>query len=100
MTQTPDFVNLNTLLTPAPLPGIETGLLKISTALTRVLHMKSYHSLNLFKNIFFEKQDFTPLFLSDSEIDIVNRFKSMKKQREWMAGRLLKRNQHHGAYPL
>ncbi|MFO7885183.1 MAG: 4'-phosphopantetheinyl transferase superfamily protein [Desulfobacteraceae bacterium] len=89
MSRKQDFVNLNTLLTPAPLPGIETGLLKISTALNPVLHMKSYHSLNLFKNTFFEKQDFTPLFLSDSEIDIVNQFKSMKKQLEWMAGRLL-----------
>ncbi|MEA2059240.1 MAG: 4'-phosphopantetheinyl transferase superfamily protein [Thermodesulfobacteriota bacterium] len=89
MTRIQDFVNINTLLTPAPLPGIETGILKISTALNQVLHVKSYHSLNSLKNTFFKKQDFTRLFLSDSEIDTVNRFKAKKKQLEWMAGRLL-----------
>ncbi|MCP3901411.1 MAG: 4'-phosphopantetheinyl transferase superfamily protein [Desulfobacteraceae bacterium] len=44
------------------------------------------------KNQVFKKSDFLESFLSDLELNTLNKFKSLKKQIEWMSGRFLLKN--------
>ncbi len=69
--------------------GIRTRYLAFSDFINTCLKDESYHNFRIKRNRFFKINDFHTVFLSDRELRDVNRFKSRKKQIEWMAGRFI-----------
>lgn len=76
---------------PWLIPGtdVRVHLLSIPDMAAGVLSLGDYGSISAEKNRFFEPSDTLLNFLSPEEIASVNRFKTLKKQIEWMAGRYL-----------
>ena len=77
-------------------PDIKLWCCEISSILKIVFHAKKYHKLTpdnvMVRNITVNKKDFLLPFLSESELIILNGFKSLKKQIEWLCGRFLLKN--------
>ncbi|MCP4115326.1 MAG: 4'-phosphopantetheinyl transferase superfamily protein [Desulfobacteraceae bacterium] len=73
-----------------PEPGTRICYHSISLFLNNCLPEKNgWHNFQVKRNRLFKEEDFRTVFLSPGEIEMVNRFKSLKKQVEWMAGRFL-----------
>jgi 4'-phosphopantetheinyl transferase len=73
-----------------PDPGTRICYHSISSFLNQCLRKENdWHNFQVKRNLLFKKEDFRTVFLSPEEIEMVNRFKSLKKQVEWMAGRFL-----------
>ncbi|MBI9087992.1 MAG: 4'-phosphopantetheinyl transferase superfamily protein [Desulfobacterium sp.] len=73
-----------------PEPGTRICYHSISSFLNHCLMAENgWHNFQVKRNRLFKKEDFRTVFLSPGEIEMVNRFRSLKKQVEWMAGRFL-----------
>ncbi len=70
-------------------PGIPIWYAKIPDIINSVLKNRTSHDSGFQPNKLFEKENFNLCFLNAEEISTVNRFKALKKQMEWMAGRYL-----------
>ncbi len=74
-------------------PEIKLWCCKISSILKLVFCEEKHHILNqgdfMVKNQTIKRDDLTINFLSESEFQILNKFKSLKKQMEWLSGRFL-----------
>jgi 4'-phosphopantetheinyl transferase len=70
-----------------PVPGIIVLIMKIPHIRDVVFHPGLQPGGRSMKNQTFERQMFAVFFLSDDELAQVNRFKSLKKQMEWICGR-------------
>jgi 4'-phosphopantetheinyl transferase len=81
-----DTVNIHTL--PAP-SGITVWYANIPAIINAVFICGTYHNFRAMDNQIFKKQDFAFHCFNDLEIKTVNRFRALKKQLEWMAGRYL-----------
>jgi 4'-phosphopantetheinyl transferase len=55
-------------------------------------HPAYAENYNIIRNRTIDKNDFLIPFLSDSELETLNKFKSFKKQIEWFSGRFLLKN--------
>jgi len=72
-----------------PIPGVGVCYMSIPSFIRNCLVENDYTNFQTKRNLRFDSKSFLPKFLSPEEIDRVNRFRSLKKQIEWMAGRFL-----------
>ncbi|MBF0377552.1 MAG: 4'-phosphopantetheinyl transferase superfamily protein [Desulfamplus sp.] len=75
--------------------GITINYMEIPFFIKRVIREKTEQHLSDFttkRNSTFDFDDFKVKFLCQHEIDCVNRYKSMKKQIEWISGRFVVKN--------
>jgi len=72
-----------------PYNGVQVCCHSISSFLDLCLVEKDYNEFRIKRNRTFSNSSFCKRFLSFNELEILNRFKSLKKQVEWMAGRFL-----------
>lgn len=72
-----------------PVPGVGVCYMTIPSFIGECLVANNYTNFSTKKNLIFDTKSFHTQFLSTVEIDRVNRFRSLKKQVEWMAGRFL-----------
>lgn len=72
-----------------PVSGIWLCHMTIPSFIGRCLVGNDYTNFQTKKPLRFDNRSFRTQFLSKIELDRVNRFKSLKKQMEWMAGRFL-----------
>jgi 4'-phosphopantetheinyl transferase len=72
-----------------PKPELVIWYVKISRIMQSILYKKSLPDSKLKKNRFFGKDDFSKSFLNHDELKILNGFKALKKQIEWISGRYL-----------
>ncbi|ACN16275.1 putative phosphopantetheinyl transferase [Desulforapulum autotrophicum HRM2] len=70
-------------------PGVKVCCMTITSFLEVCLAGKDFTNFHTQRNLSFKPDWFSRDFLSMGEIDTINRFKSLKKQIEWMAGRFL-----------
>jgi 4'-phosphopantetheinyl transferase len=75
-----------------PRPEIVIWYCRIPDILDSILGGNKYESVRGAANKTFGKKDFTTSFLSDDELSIINNFKALKKQTEWISGRYLIKN--------
>lgn len=81
-----DELFINTL---SPEPGIAIWYSRIPDIIALILRNANYHNFKPMVNEIFKKNDFTQSFLSETELHVVNSFKALKKQVEWISGRYL-----------
>ena len=84
-----NFQNNITIHSLSVKPGLTTWYAKISEITKEVLHKDCLSSITQIKNIFFDKNSFKQCFLSNEEINTINGFKVLKKQREYISSRYL-----------
>lgn len=72
----------------SPTPGITVRYMKISDVVHSIIRIASYHTSQPMVNQLFKKNMFEMPFLSDDELARANTFKVLKKQVEWICGRL------------
>jgi 4'-phosphopantetheinyl transferase len=72
-----------------PEPGIIVQARKFSAFMKTIHGPGRFHGFATRRAACFTPEDFIFPFLSPAELEAVNRFKSLKKQVEWMAGRSL-----------
>ncbi|MCD4742096.1 MAG: 4'-phosphopantetheinyl transferase superfamily protein [Desulfobacteraceae bacterium] len=74
-------------------PEIKIWCCKISSILAILFCAEKYHNFAhgdvMVRNKTIEKHDFLVTFLSELELKTLNKFKSLKKQLEWLSGRFL-----------
>ena len=74
-------------------PELKIWCCKISSILEMLFCEKKYHNFAhgdvMVRNKIIEKHDFLVTFLSELELKALNKFKSLKKQIEWLSGRFL-----------
>lgn len=73
----------------SPKPEIEIWYCNISKIIAMIFCNGNYHNFRTMGNKLFTPESFNLQFLNPSEMDIVNGFKSLKKQVEWISGRFL-----------
>ncbi len=73
----------------SPAPGIIIWYCRISSIVKHVFTKGNYHNFRTMGNEIFSESCFTHPFLSIEEIKTANCFKSLKKQIEWISGRLV-----------
>ncbi len=73
----------------SPEPGVTVWYCQIHNIIHSVFSKGNYHNFSVAVNKLFKKDDFAHPFISGQEIEIINSFKSMKKQIEWICGRYL-----------
>ena len=73
----------------SPEPGIIVQARKFSAFMKTIHDPGRFHKFATRRAAWFTPGDFILPFLSPAELEAVNRFKSLKKQVEWMAGRSL-----------
>jgi 4'-phosphopantetheinyl transferase len=73
----------------SPEPGIIIWYCKIQDAIGSILSSGLDKNFRSVLNTNFQKTDFPGRFFSDLEIHTINSFKALKKQVEWMSGRVL-----------
>ncbi len=70
-----------------PTPEIQIQVLKIPDLIQFLLHRPLGKDYKTQRPVIFGKTDFNQEFLSDEELTMLNGFKAMKKQIEWLCGR-------------
>jgi 4'-phosphopantetheinyl transferase len=70
-----------------PVPGCRLAFVSIPCFLERCLDKAVPENFRIAPPLVFASRDFRRTFLGVDEIDHINRFKALKKQVEWMAGR-------------
>lgn len=84
---------INTL---SPKPGIIIWYCRIPDIIESILTNGIHPNYKSILNELFKKNDFIKPFFSDEEITTINSFKALKKQMEWVSGRvLIKQMLHH-----
>jgi 4'-phosphopantetheinyl transferase len=78
-----------TIYSLSPKPGVDIWYCNISDIIALIFSHGNYHNFRTMGNKLFTPESFTVSFLSDGEIKTVNRYKSLKKQVEWISGRFL-----------
>ncbi len=73
----------------SPEPGIIVQVRKFSAFMKTLHDPARFHGFATRRATEFTPGDFIRSFLSPEELEVVNQFKSLKKQIEWMAGRSL-----------
>ncbi len=73
----------------SPKPGIFIWYSRIPGIVDLILRKGTYHNFRPMVNEIFKKNDFIQAFLSETELCSLNRFKSLKKQMEWICGRYM-----------
>ena len=82
------------------IPGVTIWYCKITSIIQSIFTKSTYHNFQPLGNEIFKKDDFKVPFFSDTEIGMINGFKALKKQMEWISGRyLIKRFIQHNFSP-
>lgn len=81
-----DDLHIKTLV---PKPGITVWYSRIPDILDRILRNGNYHNFKPRVNEIFKKNDFNQPIFCEDELHIINGFKALKKQIEWICGRFL-----------
>ena len=84
-----NFQNNIDIRTLSPKPEIFIWYAKISQIIQSVFHDDKLPDSRHLRNIIFDKSNFTQTFLNNEEINVINGFKALKKQIEWISGRYL-----------
>ncbi len=85
-------INIHTLTAK---PGVVIWYAKIPDIINCVLKNGINRNSGFQTNELFQKENFNIPFLNADEISTLNRFKALKKQTEWMAGRYLLKQMVH-----
>ncbi|MCP4671805.1 MAG: 4'-phosphopantetheinyl transferase superfamily protein [Desulfobacula sp.] len=85
-TDSQNNINIRTI---SPKPGIFIWYARIPRIMQLIFHKDSLPDSRQMRNITFDKSHFSQSFLNDEEISIINGFKAVKKQIEWISGRYL-----------
>jgi 4'-phosphopantetheinyl transferase len=72
-----------------PKPGLIVWTAKIPDISLRIFSKGTYHNSGQMVNELFQKNDFLIPAFNEDEIKGINRFKALKKQVEWICGRVL-----------
>jgi len=84
-----DFHNNNGIKTLSSKPEVIIWYARIPWIMQMIFNKENIPAPRQMKNIIFEKNSFTQSFLNNEEIDIINGFRALKKQKEWLCGRYL-----------
>lgn len=87
-----DLKNTDMIMHFSPEPGVMVYYMQISLFIEHLFPDKMLSDFRIRKSCRFEHNDFKIRFLSQEELELLNGYKSLKKQVEWIAGRFLVKN--------